>query len=73
MHESYALTNLRGGLEGDDWSLVLAVDNVFDSDAIISYTFDFQFPPIPGERFLPDNKVRPWPRSVSLTYRKAFF
>jgi outer membrane receptor protein involved in Fe transport len=73
MHESYALTNLRGGLEGDDWTLVLAVDNVFDSDEVISYTFDFQFPPIPGERFLPDNKARPWPRSVSLMYRKTFY
>lgn len=72
-HESYSITNLRGGLQGDDWSVVLNFDNVFDSDEIISYTFDFQFPPIPGERFLPDNKVRPWPRSVSLMYRKTFY
>lgn len=72
-HDRYSITNLRGGLQGDDWSLVLNLDNVLDSDEIISYTFDFQFPPIPGERFLPDNKVRPWPRSVSLTYRKTFY
>jgi outer membrane receptor protein involved in Fe transport len=72
-HDSYSLMNLRGGIVGEDWSLVLALDNALDADEIISYTFDFQFPPIPGERFLPDNKVRPWPRTFSVMLRKQFY
>lgn len=73
IHDSYSIANLRGGVAGEDWSLVLALDNALDSDEVISYTFDFQFPPIPGERFLPDNQVRPWPRTFSIMLRKQFY
>lgn len=70
---AYDVLNLRAGIDtADGWEAILAVNNVFDADDIISYTFDFGFPPIPGVRFLPDNKVRPWPRQIALTFRKQF-
>lgn len=74
VQDSYTITNLRAGVEVvDDWSAILSIENISDADDIIAYTYDFQFPPIPGERFLPDNKVRPWPRTVSIMLRKQFF
>lgn len=71
VHQSHMMTNLRAGVSGEDWSLTLAVDNVFDTDRTIFYAFDFQGPPPPGG-FVPDNLVRPWPRTFSLSIRKSF-
>lgn len=71
--DSYTLTNVRGGMAGDDWSLVLAVNNVFDADDVISYTFDYTAVSFPEGVFLPDNKARPWPREISIMFRKEFF
>ncbi len=70
--KSYTLTNLRVGVKGDDWSATLAVNNVFDEDSITMYAFDFQGPPPPGGN-VPDNLVRAWPRTISLTFRKTFW
>lgn len=72
INRSHMMTNLRVGASGEDWSVTLALDNVFDTDRTIFYAFDFQGPPPPGG-FVPDNLVRPWPRTLSLTVRKSFF
>lgn len=70
---SYEITNVRGGIESaNGWSVVLAVDNLFDANDVISYTFDYTATSFPPGVFLPDNKARPWPRTFALTFRKQF-
>lgn len=70
---SYQVANIRGGIENEaGWSLILALDNVFDADDVISYTFDYTAVSFPPGVFLPDNKARPWPRTFSVTFRKQF-
>lgn len=69
--EAYDILNLRAGIQGNGWTTVLSVDNVLDSDKIITYPFDFQTAAaINGN--IPDRLGRPWPRSVSLSVRKSF-
>jgi outer membrane receptor protein involved in Fe transport len=70
--EAYDILNLRAGLQSTNgWTTVLSVDNVLDSDKIITYPFDFQTAAtINGN--IPDRLGRPWPRSVSLSVRKSF-
>ncbi|MDY6946375.1 MAG: TonB-dependent receptor [Pseudomonadota bacterium] len=70
--EAYDILNLRAGLQSiNGWTTVLSVDNVLDSDKIITYPFDFQTAAaINGN--IPDRLGRPWPRSVSLSVRKSF-
>jgi iron complex outermembrane recepter protein len=73
VNQSYGITNLRVGVELDnDWDIVLSLKNVFDSKRTIFYAFDFQGPPPPGG-FVPDNLVRPWPRTLALSVRKSIF
>lgn len=69
--EAYDILNLRAGIQGNGWTTVVSVDNVLDSDKIITYPFDFQTAAaINGN--IPDRLGRPWPRSVSLSVRKSF-
>jgi outer membrane receptor protein involved in Fe transport len=69
--EAYDILNLRAGIQGNGWTTVLSVDNVLDSDNIITYPFDFQTgATISGN--IPDRLGRPWPRSISLSVRKSF-
>lgn len=70
--ESYSITNIRAGIQGEDWSATIAVDNLFDAANTIFYAFDFQGPPPPGGN-IPDNLVRPWPRTISISFRKSFW
>lgn len=70
---SYSILNLRGGIEGEDWTVTLAVDNVLDEDAIIFYAPDFGTGRNLGESFFPENLVRTWPRSVSIGLRRQFY
>lgn len=69
----YSILNLRGGIQGEDWTVTLAVDNVLDEDAIIFYAPDFGTGANLGDSFFPENLVRPWPRSVSIGLRKQFY
>ena len=69
--ESYSLANVHTGINGTDWSAVLSVTNVFDEDVTIDYAFDFEGP-APAGGNIPDNQIRPWPRTVSLSFRKSF-
>ena len=70
---SYSLLNFRGGVQGDDWTVTLAVDNALDEDAIIFYAPDFGTGADLGDSFFPENLVRPWPRTLSVTVRKEFY
>lgn len=68
--DAYTLASLRTGLKGESWSATLALENAFDEKQPISYVFDFRSAAGPGLN--PDGLVRPWPRTVSLTFRKSF-
>lgn len=64
--DSYSLVNLRAGVEGDDWSASLLIDNVFNDDTVIDV-----FRIIPG--LTPDGFILQHPRTVSLRVSKRFF
>lgn len=64
--EDYTLLNLRIGVEADDWSATLAVNNVFDDDTVVDV-----FRIIPG--LTPDGFIPQQPRTVSIIFSKRFF
>ncbi len=68
--DSYSILNLRAGINGDDWSATLGIDNVFDEDNTIGLTFNSDNQPPGG--FIPPAENRPWPRTISFTVRKLF-
>lgn len=64
--DDYSLLNLRLGVEADDWSAVLSVNNVLDDDSVVDV-----FRIIPG--LTPDGFIPQQPRTVAVTFRKRFF
>ena len=72
--DSYSVLNMRAGLEGNDWSAVLSVDNVLDEDETLAYIFNGGNQPsrLGRDGWVPPGMVRPWPRMVSFTLRKSF-
>jgi len=67
--DPYNLLNLRIGVDGDDWSAMLSLENALDEDETVQYIYDFLGPPPPHN---PDGLVRPWPRTLSFVVRKSF-
>ena len=66
----YSLVNARIGVTGERWSATLGVDNVLDEDETSAYVFDFGGSTPNG--VVPDGLVRPWPRTVALSFRMDF-
>lgn len=64
--ESYTLFNLRLGVEANDWSAMLSINNLLDDDSVVDV-----FRIIPG--LTPDGYIPQQPRTVSVTLRKSFF
>jgi outer membrane receptor protein involved in Fe transport len=69
--EAHSLANMRMGIRGSDWSVVLNVANLLDDNSTIMYGAD-TVGPQPGGVIIPDQYFRLWPRTVSLSYRKSF-
>lgn len=63
--DSYTLVNFRAGVETNDWSAMLIVDNVFDDDTVLDV-----FRIIPG--LTPDGFLVQEPRTISLKFTKHF-
>ncbi len=70
--DGYGILNLRGGIQGEDWTLAMGIDNVLDEDSIVFYAADFGTGRDLGDSFFPENLVRPWPRSLWVSFRKQF-
>ena len=68
--DSYTVVNLRFGVEGDDWTAIAGLKNAFDEDETTAYTFNGNSQPPVG--FVPPGEVRPWPRTLYLSFRKSF-
>jgi outer membrane receptor protein involved in Fe transport len=68
--DSHALVNLRVGVEGDGWSAIAGVNNVFDEDETTAYTFNGNSQPAVG--YVPPGEVRPWPRTFFVSLRRSF-
>ena len=68
--DSYSILNLRIGLEGEDWTAILGVDNVFDEDGTVAYIYNGGNQPAVG--FVPPAEIRPWPRMLTFNVRKSF-
>ncbi|MEJ8569247.1 TonB-dependent receptor [Elongatibacter sediminis] len=67
---AYSLANLRFGVEGESWSAIVGVNNLFDEDETTAYIFNGGSQPPVG--FVPPAMVRPWPRTFYLSLRKSF-
>lgn len=63
--DSYTLVGARVGVQADDWSAMLSVNNLFDEDKVIDV-----FRIIPG--LTPDGFIPLQPRNLSLILRKSF-
>lgn len=63
--DSYTLVNLRAGVQANDWSAMLIVDNAFDDDTVLDV-----FRIIPG--LTPDGFLVQEPRTISLKFTKHF-
>ncbi len=61
----YAIVDLRAGVEGEGWEVVLFVENVFDERAI-TQIFEDNFRTPPGQNFLEK------PRTLGVMLSKAF-
>ncbi len=70
--QDYSILNLRIGVEDSDWSATLAVNNVFDEDETIGFTFNGTNGIQPPNGFVPPSQIRPWPRTVLFNVRKSF-
>ena len=68
--DSHSVTNLRIGVQGDSWSAIAGVNNVFDEDETTAYTFNGNSQPVGG--FVPPGEVRPWPRTFFVSVRRSF-
>ena len=68
--DSYSVLNLRVGVEGEQWSAIVGVNNVFDEDETTAYTFNGNSQPAVG--FVPPGEVRPWPRTFFVSLRRSF-
>ncbi|WP_345417118.1 TonB-dependent receptor [Halioxenophilus aromaticivorans] len=64
--DSYALANLRAGVEDDSWSASLSVNNVFNDDTVTDV-----FRTIPG--VYPDGYLFNNPRTLILSFKKSFY
>ena len=62
----YTLVNLRGGIEGESWSAMLNIKNLFDENEVIDV-----FRILPG--LTPDGFIPLQPRMLELTVSKSFF
>ena len=67
---SYSVANLRVGIDGDEWTAIFGVNNIFDEDETSAYTFNGNSQPPVG--FVPPGEVRPWPRTFYLSVRRSF-
>lgn len=71
--DSHTIVNLRVGVEADMWSAIVGVNNAFDEDETITYTFNGNSQPRPaGSGFVPPGEVRPWPRTFYVSLRRSF-
>lgn len=61
--DSYSLTNVRGGVKGEDWSLTLGVNNLFNDDTITD---------VVRVAVNPVGFIINRPRTVTLTVSKTF-
>jgi outer membrane receptor protein involved in Fe transport len=68
--DSYSIANLRIGVDGERWSAIAGVNNVFDEDETTAYTFNGNSQPPVG--FVPPGEVRPWPRTFFVSLRRSF-
>ena len=68
--DSYSVANLRIGVDGDSWSAIAGVNNLFDEDETTAYTFNGNSQPNVG--FVPPGEVRPWPRTFFVSLRWSF-
>jgi outer membrane receptor for ferrienterochelin and colicin len=68
--DSHSIANLRIGVEGELWSAIAGVNNVFDEDATTAYTFNGNSQPNIG--FVPPGEVRPWPRTFFVSVHRSF-
>lgn len=68
--DGYSIVNLRIGIEGELWSAIAGVNNVFDEDETTAYTFNGNSQPPVG--FVPPGEVRPWPRTFFVSLRRSF-
>jgi outer membrane receptor protein involved in Fe transport len=68
--DSYSVANLRIGVDGDSWSAIAGVNNLFDEDETTAYTFNGNSQPNVG--FVPPGEVRPWPRTFFVSLRRSF-
>lgn len=68
--DSHTITNLRIGVQGDAWSAIAGVNNVFDEDETMAFTFNGNSQPNVG--YVPPGEVRPWPRTFYLSVRRSF-
>ncbi|WP_166991092.1 TonB-dependent receptor domain-containing protein [Pseudomaricurvus alkylphenolicus] len=64
--DSYSLTNMRGGIKGEGWSVSLSVNNVFDDNTVTDV-----YRIIPG--VYPNGFIPNQPRSAILSFNKKFF
>ncbi|MEJ8567806.1 TonB-dependent receptor [Elongatibacter sediminis] len=68
--DSYSVFNLRVGVDGEKWSAIAGVNNLFDEDETTAYTFNGNSQPAVG--YVPPGEVRPWPRTFYLSFRRTF-
>lgn len=68
--DSHTIVNLRVGVESDTWSAIAGVNNAFDEDETMAYTFNGNSQPNVG--FVPPGEVRPWPRTFFVSLRRSF-
>ena len=68
---SHTVVNLRFGVDSENgWSAIAGVNNVFDEDETITYTFNGNSQPNVG--YVPPGEVRPWPRTFFISARRSF-
>ena len=68
---NHTVVNLRFGVDSENgWSAIAGVNNVFDEDETITYTFNGNSQPNVG--YVPPGEVRPWPRTFFISARRSF-